>query len=54
MLFFPRNLGIHAVLLDRHRKARLQCGWVDASVYDLDQAMETIIKWREKKGSRVK
>jgi len=42
------------VLLDRHRKARPQCGSVDASVYDLDQPMETIIKWREKKGSRVK
>jgi FMN phosphatase YigB (HAD superfamily) len=50
----PKRLGIHTVLLDRDSKARPQCGSVDASVYDLDQAMETIIKWREKKDSRVK
>ena len=50
----PKKLGIHTVLLDRDSKARPQCSSVDASVYDLDQAMETIIKWREKKDSRVK
>ena len=40
----PKKLGIHTVLLDRDRKARPQCSSVDASVYDLDQAQETIIK----------
>lgn len=38
----PRRLGIGAILLDRERKVGQS---VDASVYDLDQAMKMIIRW---------
>jgi putative hydrolase of the HAD superfamily len=38
----PRRLGINTILLDRERKNEGKL--VDASVYDLNEAMETIIR----------
>jgi putative hydrolase of the HAD superfamily len=53
-ILLPKKLGIRAILLDREHKASQECRSADALVYDLDQAMETIIKWHGKKDSRVK
>jgi len=41
-IILPKRLGINAILLDRERKNKGQS--VDASVYNLSQAMEIIIK----------
>jgi FMN phosphatase YigB (HAD superfamily) len=38
----PKSLGINAVLLDREHKCKGE--FVDASVYDLEEAMETVIR----------
>jgi putative hydrolase of the HAD superfamily len=48
-IVLPKKLGIRTVLLDRERRARPECGSVDAFVYDLDNAMEIVISWHRKK-----
>lgn len=48
-IVLPKKLGIRTVLLDREHRARPECGSVDAFVYDLDQAMETVINWHRKR-----
>jgi putative hydrolase of the HAD superfamily len=46
-VFLPKRLGISAILLDRERKITSDGRLVDASVYDLNEAMETIIRWHQ-------
>jgi putative hydrolase of the HAD superfamily len=46
-VFLPKRLGINVILLDRERKIPSDGRLVDASVYDLNEAMETIIRWHQ-------
>ncbi len=46
-VLLPKSLGINAMLLDRDRRNRGKL--VDAFVYDLDEAIQAVIKERENK-----
>jgi FMN phosphatase YigB (HAD superfamily) len=45
-ILLPKKLGIHTILLDRERKSSAKSESVDAFVYNLNDAVKTIITWQ--------